>query len=166
MGSDEQTTPLWHPLESAGEHAQAAVRLARQARRRVDILSADLDPAVYNTAELAKALRQVAVTAPRPRIRILLECSKPLVRRRHRLLTLARRLPSAISVRELAPEAELPETVWMMVDGHGALWRRRSEGYRGGWNPDAAGPCRQWLREFNDLWAYSVESPELKALPL
>lgn len=162
----DETRPGWHPLETASEHAEAAVRLARLGRRWVDILSAELDPSVYNTAALADALRQIAVTASKPRIRILLESSKLLVRHKHRLLALARQLPTAIAIRELAPEAELPETVWMMVDGRGALWRRRSEGYRGGWHPDNPGACRLWLREFNALWDYSVESPEVKVLPL
>ncbi|RLK50323.1 hypothetical protein DFR31_0216 [Alkalispirillum mobile] len=160
----DEPQPGWNPVTTASEHAEVAVELVRQAQHEVDIISADLDPAVFNDQGLADALRKLAVSSPKARIRVLVEQANPLVRCDHRLLTLARKVPSRMQIRQLAPDAELPETLWLMVDGRAVMWRRHREGYRGGWHSDAAGACREWRRKFDTLWNHSVDSPELRVI--
>jgi len=85
-----------HPFD------ELAVSLCRSAARSLAILSPTLDHAVFDNRPLAEAISALARSSRQTEVRILVSDSRPLVTRGHRLLQLARRIPSSLRIQKLA----------------------------------------------------------------
>lgn len=133
---------------------EAAVdALATQARRSLTILTADLEPRLYDRETLLAGVRRLATELPgRLPVRILLIDAESVVRRGHRLLAMSRSLTSAVQIRAV-PEAFMERCDFFFVaDGQGHCLRRRGD-------PDHAlidfgdiATARRLLRAFEAIW--------------
>ena len=78
-----------------------AVELCQGAARNICILSPGLDHAAFDNSGLADAVSTLARRGSQSQVRILISDSRSLVGRGHRLLQLARRLPSIVHLQKL-----------------------------------------------------------------
>ena len=161
---------------SAEEHASRvdypkpfdalAVSLCRSATRCVRMLSPDLDPVVFNTDDLTNAVSALARDTRQTEVRILVSDSRMLFRSSHKLLALARRLPSSVALRSLKEHPDWNgETV--VIRNHDGFLYRHDEGRSGGfYEPDSRVATRRHLEFFDALWRLSAEDPELRSMRL
>lgn len=147
---------------------RAALRhLAEQARRQLAILTPDLEPCLYDQPALLAALRRLAVQRRgRVVVRILLLDPLPALRRGHRLLALARRLPSAILIRDLPEDLANTLDPCLIADDQGYCQRRLQHPGRSAVDFAAPADCRRLLRAFNAIWEQAGEHIELRRLDL
>ncbi len=155
------------PLDGPAALSANMVALIAAALRRIYLLSARLDTEVYDNEDIRNALLALATNHPPAEIRILLGSNiQPLIQGSHRLITLARRLPSLIRLRQLAPGSPDPEEECLVTDSNGLLcWRdgRPKAGYAIGYAPRMA---RQLTERLDDLWHQSQPIVELRTLAL
>jgi len=154
------------PVSYPQPFAALTIALASTARRYLDILSPALDSQVFDNDVLASAMTAVVRQTRDSRIRILVADAEAVTSRGHRLLTLARRLPSSIHLRHLP---EHPD--WR---GHSAVIRDRdgvlvapAEGRDNGFfriddRPAGAGHSDA----FNELWRHGTVHPGFRSLAL
>ena len=98
----ESSDPI--EVKTTEENQLAALAMARQTRRTLDVFSLVLEPAVYDQPEFAEAVKRIALGSTQARVRLLVRDTNPIVRRGHRLLELSRRLSSFIEMRVQATE--------------------------------------------------------------
>lgn len=140
--------------------------LAGQAQRSLLLLSAILDPRIYDQQPFLDALHSLGTESELSRIRILLLDNQRLVKHHHRLLELARRLTSRVEIRRpIAEYAERSEE-YLVVDGRGYIYREHAGEYAGWADYHDPLTARRLTEEFQEAWDHSQPDPELRRLHL
>lgn len=146
--------------------ATLATELARTARRHLRIYSYRLDHDVFDSAELAAAVSELARRGRYSEIRILVSDARPMVQRGHRLLQLSRRLSSTIAIRVLEEHPELPEATYVVRDGDGVVYKPDDSGRPGFFEPDSRASAKKFVEGFDALWRWGERDPRLRQLTL
>lgn len=147
-----------HPFD------ELAVELCASASRYVSILSPRLDHAVFDQDALTSALSALARGSRQSEVRILVADSRGLIGRGHRLLALARRIPSLIQIRKLEDHPDWNGQTVVIRDRDGVLYKSASADHEGFYEPDSRAEAAKHLELFDELWRYSVQDPELRSL--
>ncbi len=153
-------------LTRSDEVRDACVALARQARRSLELVSRHLDPALFDTDEFATAVRELVVNSRRAQMRILVLDAAPVVARGHRLVELAQRLSSYISIRVPAPEHKDFNEAWLVADTTGFLHRRFSDRYEATANFDDRRHASALANRFEEIWQRAQPDANLRRLHL
>ena len=140
------------------------VELCTSASRYVCILSPRLDHAVFDTQELASALSRLARSARQSEVRILVADTRGVVGRGHRLLQLARRIPSLVQIRRLNDHPDWKDQTVVIRDRDGVLYKPGSADHEGFYEPDSRASAQKHLELFEELWRYAAQDPELRTL--
>lgn len=162
LSSDEFTTGVEypHPFD------EYAVALVQSARRYICILSPGLDHAAFDSETLSQALSTLARRSRQTQVRILIADSRDVVNRGHRLLQLARRLPSAIQMQKIVEHPEWKGETVVIRDRDGVLFKPAGSGNDGFYEPSSRASTQRHLELFDELWRFSEEDPELRSLRL
>ncbi len=140
------------------------VELCASARRYVAILSPSLDHAAFDNPELVSALSELARESRQTEVRILIADSRPLVTRGHRLMHLARRIPTAVRLRKLPEHPQWKGETLVIRDRDALLHKPADQGERAFYHPEDRARAEQALELFDELWRYSEEDPDLRTL--
>lgn len=151
---------------SRREHREIALAMAEQARRSLCILTHDLEHAVYNTADLAEAVRALVTRSRHCSVRILVQDAAAVIHRTHRLVDLSQRLSSSIHIRRPHEEHRRIGRTFLVADGTGYLRRTQPHRYEGRAHFNDPAEARELSRLFEVLWERSAPDPELQRLYL
>ena len=162
------TTPETGPtrFHDHSDCLQALTQTIAQARRRLLLLNPFLDHDLFDRPPVAEAISQLARSAPRVEIKIIVFDTKLIVDRGHSLVELARRLDDNIHIRVLSEMANAETSSFVCADLD-AYWLLPSyEQYEG--ISEQANPVTtaRLVESFNQAWEKSVSSPELRTLRL
>ena len=141
-----------------------AVALCQSATRYVCILSPRLDAAAFDRDALATALSALARSSRQTEVRILVADTRGLVGRGHRLLQLARRIPSLVQIRRLSDHPDWNGQTVVVRDRDGVLYKPGGSDHDGFYEPESRASTEKHLELFEELWRYSVQDPELRNL--
>ncbi len=155
-----------YALTSREDNREAAARLARQARRMIELFSPDLEPALYDQSPFIDALSDLAVSSPRARIRILAKDFERTVKEGHRLVELARRLSSYVEIRRVHEDYRDNNETFLIVDDHGLLHRRHAPRFEGTFSYKAPLEVRRLRAFFDEVWDRSEPDADLRRLHL
>lgn len=153
-------------LDSWTDNRAAALALTRQTRRTLDILTADMEPAIYDQQPLLEAVRQLAVRSRRSRVRVLVRDPQRTVKGGHRLVELARHLSSFIEIRKTPEDLEEFWEAFVIADQQGVLHRKLATRYEGTACFRAPVQARQLTHWFTEIWERSTPDPELRRIHL
>lgn len=145
---------------------ELVVELAETASRYLYILSPGLDHTVFNNAGLVHALSELARRSRQTEIRILISDSRGLVARGHRLLALARRMPSSVRIQKIEHHPAWKEQTVVIRDRDGLLYKPGDSNTKAFYQPDSSAAAQPHIELFEELWRYSGEDPELRSMSL
>lgn len=140
----------------------AAVSMARQAARSVEIVSRNLDPHMYDNADFCDAVTQLVIGSRRARVRALLRDTNRVVKGGHRLVPLAQRLASFIELRVPAQEHDEYNAAFLIVDGTGVIYRRLSDRFEASVNFNDPRFAGELGRQFEEMWQTAVPDINLR----
>ena len=100
-----------------------AVELCSSAAREICILSPRLDHQVFDRPELVEAIGVLIRSSRQTRVRILVADSRALVTRGHRLLLLARRLPTSVHIQKQVDHPQWKGETIVICDRDGVLYK-------------------------------------------
>lgn len=146
--------------------AEWATALAAQASREICILSPDLDHRVFDDRDLVDALSALARRSRQSRVRILVSNYRPIIQRGHRLLALARRLPSSILLQQLDEHPDWKGETLVIKDRNGVLCKPADADKAAFCEPDSRARAERHLELFNELWRHSAPHVEFRSVPL
>lgn len=151
-------------LDSWAANQEAAIAVAGQARRKLCLLTYDLEPQIYNADGFIEAVRAVATSGRYAKVRILVQDSRRAVQEGHRLIELARRLSSFIEIRNPhAADAKIIES-YLLADQRALLHRKQADRYEGFVDLDNPLETRRKFREFMEIWNRAIADPEMRRL--
>lgn len=153
-------------VESSEELRRASLRMVQQCKRQLDLVSRDLDPAVYDTAEFQDALKDLALRSRHSQIRIVILDPQPLISEGHRILGLAQRLSSFVHLRTPAEEHRHFNEAFLVADGTGVIYRKLSDRFEGTVSFDDRSEALELGRRFEEIWDKALPDPNFRRLGL
>lgn len=151
-------------LDGWGANLRAAVRVAACASRSLALLTRDLDPQIYNNEPFLEEMRRVALAGRYARVRILVQDSARAAREGHRLVDLARRLPTYIELRKPHEDHRNVIESFLVADEQALLYRKEADRYEGFADLDNAFEARRLLRTFDEIWNRATPDAEMRRL--
>lgn len=164
--SEDATTVLDRRIISTSEGTiEGAIEIARLAGRELAVFSHDLDGVVFGNADFLEAVRQLAVSGPHARVRVLVSQPTAAVRNAPQFLTLTRQLSSHISIRAVGAQHRNRNVTFIIADDRALIYHPVED------NADALlekipGTARHYLNGFNEMWEQGSDHPDLRQLKL
>lgn len=140
----------------------AALSMARQAARSIDIVSRQLDPPIYDDAGFCEAVSRLVTGSRRARVRVLVRNTEPVVKGGHRLVALAQRLTTFIEIRVPAKEYDDYNAAFMVVDSAGVIYRALSDRYEANVNFNDPRSAQDLSRQFEEMWQTATPDANLR----
>lgn len=140
----------------------AALSMARQAARSIDIVSRQLDGQMYDNQDFCDAVRKLVTGSRRARVRALLRNTDAVVKNGHRLVTLSQRLSSFIELRVPAREFDDYNAAFLIVDCIGVVYRTFSDKFEGIVNFNDGRKAQELTRQFEDMWQSATPDINLR----
>ncbi|HEX4870375.1 MAG TPA: hypothetical protein VFV15_06615 [Moraxellaceae bacterium] len=153
-------------LDGAGDFARATAALLAQARREVQILSPDFEPERFNTADFADQLSAFARRSRYADARILIGDPTIAIRWGHKVVALARRMPTRLRIRQLDEDDYDPQEAWIVADDIALLRRDGMDGYQGSLAARAIPHAQRASSRFAELWERSREIQDFRVLDI
>ncbi len=152
-------------FQSESDCRDGVVELISQARRKVLILSPNLDAALFAHPPVLSAVSEFVRRSRHASARVLVEDAKAIAETAHPLLELVRRMPSKIEMRRL-PDDNVPSRSFIVVDD-AAIWVQPDvQAYVGWLNLNDRVEARRLTDEFTLFYDRSSDDPELRLLSL
>jgi hypothetical protein len=156
------------PFSSSLELAALSAQMAGRVRRRLDIVSRSLEPAVYETKEFLDAVQKLVVTGRgHAHVRILVLDVEALISRGdHRLVMLAMRVSSYMEIRRLGPDQQGFNEAMLIADQVGVIHRMVSDRYEGVANFHDPLRAARLSESFELMWQNAEPDPHFRRLML
>ncbi|MEM7079390.1 MAG: GNAT family N-acetyltransferase [Pseudomonadota bacterium] len=159
-------TPNPQPFEDLQQALDGLLRVIASARRRLVIMSPELDHDLFAQPAIVEQISRLARSAAKVEIQILLLDSRRIVQSGHPLVELARRLDQKMAVRRLDERANSDTSSFVCADLD-AYWLLPSyDQYEGVY--DLANPVtsERFNEVFKGAWENSSNDPDLRILRL
>jgi predicted GNAT family N-acyltransferase len=153
-------------LRGLEDNKMAAIHMARQGQRSLNLFTPNLDPRVFDNDEFIEAVKNIALHNPRSRVNILILNPSEVVSRGHRIVELARKISSHIFINRADSEDQNHVDTFMVVDNVGIIRRAHNDRFEGLAEFNNPGEARLLLKTFNEAWERSQPEPELRRLHL
>lgn len=151
-------------LHNSQDNRLAALRMIQQAQRTVHVFSRDLEPRIYDDAEMTSALSALARRHRSSHVRLLVADVGPAQRNGHRWLELVQKLSSKIDVRVIHDDHLHHPFSFLVADQSGLLYRSNAVEYAGEAHFHAPLLCLEKLKLFDEIWQISRPATELRRL--
>jgi hypothetical protein len=156
-----------HAIEERDGARAATAALVRSARRHLRLYTRELDPGLFDDADVLDALRGFATGGRGGEARILLQDAAAPQRAHAPLLALAQRLPSVFLFREVAdPVDRAYPSAFVVNDAGGFYFRALGHRFDGEADLHAPGRARQLRMQFDTIWERARPVGEYRALGL
>jgi predicted GNAT family N-acyltransferase len=159
-------SPQSELLRFAGELdcRRGLLGLLGEPRRRLLVLSQQLDHVLFDEEAVVEAVSAFARSAATTQVRLLIADSSLIVSRGHRLVELARRLDSRIEIRKVAEEVGPGDASFVTWDQQGYFLMPDFRQYLASADRYDPVQARRLTEQFNQLWERSSTDPELRVL--
>lgn len=151
-------------ISSRQENHDALLAMVKQAKQSLEIYSHNLDGVLYDTAEYLAALKQLSLNNKVSKIRILLRDIDYISKNGHRLIELARRLPTFVEIRQTSSNFDHIISCYSIVDNRGVIFRNDALRFEAKVNFNDPLLARDLLKQFNTIWEQSEPSQEMRSL--
>lgn len=146
--------------------SRVSLELVQQATKQLQILSFDLDRNTFGTKEMIDSLSALARKNRYTEIRILVVEPTKMTTSNNPLLTLQRRLSSAIGLRKTGLAAYEITDNFIVADRLGLLVQSIKEPGKAWGNFNNKPVAENYLSQFDVLWEQSSEDPNLRTLSI
>ncbi|MDX1597090.1 MAG: GNAT family N-acetyltransferase [Marinobacter sp.] len=137
-----------------------------QASQRLWLYDRLLEHDLYDRTQFRELLSALARRHRLSEVRLLIHDDKPLVKRRHQIVELMKRLPSRIELRLVNDDYPVEERPFLLADREGVVYRHSFNSPEGFANFADGGRVKLLGEAFQRMWDTSRSSLELRELPL
>lgn len=140
--------------------------VAGQARQRLWLYDRLLEHDLYDRHRFRELVSALARRHRLSEVRLLIHDDKPLVKRRHKLVELMRRLPSRIELRLVNEDYPVDDQPFILADREGVVYRHNFYKPEGFVKFSDGGRVKLLSENFQRMWDAARPSLELRELPL
>lgn len=156
--------PMKLRLSEREENRAFGIALVQQASHSLDIVSRELDATLFDNDEFVGAVKDLATSTRKARIRILVQNTDRMVKHGHRLIELARRLTSFIEIRIQGKDYRDFNEAWLIVDNTAWIRRPVADRYEAEIDCSAKRILQESDKAFTAMWEAALPDPNLRRL--
>ena len=153
-------------LDSRAENSLASVCMVSQSRYTLNIISRQLDPAVFGTLEFTEAVKNIILRYNRATVKVIVFDTDFIAKRGHRLLKLAGQLSSFIETRRAHHSFDSYNECLLVADAVGYIHRENGSRYEATINFNDRSNCSNLLGRFSSMWETATPDPNLRRMSL
>ena len=139
-------------LEGSDALREVALEMTLNCHRSLDIMSCHLGPVIFDSQAFADAVKRISLNNRAARIRLLVMDVARLISRGHRLLELASRLSSFITIRKPSRDYKHFNEAMLLADNNTYIHRRLADRYDGIANHDDIRGATNLKGRFKEIW--------------
>lgn len=166
MNHQPDANDSFYLFDSVAHCLEHTLRVIAKARRKLYIISHQLDPLIYDRDDTALALSQFARRARNCELHILVRDTADMLERGHRIARLHQRLPSKVQLRKLVIEPNKPQMGFICADRDFLLYKNDDTQPTGFANYQAAQEVKTLADEHQRIWQHALAEPGLRLLHL
>lgn len=166
MSTISSVSPDLFLLSSVQDFQAQSLLLLNRSRRKIAILSDELDEAIYGTDDFVQAMSSFVRASRYAHVQILVRNTKPIIEAGHKLAKLHQRLSSKILFRKITVEPDNTDMGFMLCDTDALLYKNDERVYQGFANFKAAAEVKRFREVFDYVWQHAEAEPELQILHL
>lgn len=140
--------------------------MVRQTDRKIDILTHDFDPLIYNTDDMFDVFETFALQSHHSRVRVIMHNPQLIVSRGHCLIELGKRLSSFFDFRCISNRfASYPDT-FLIADNIAVMHRPYPDSVKTSFHFCDAQLAKSLTNKFTDIWHESEPHPYLSNITI
>lgn len=145
---------------------QAVEEVARVANRSIVIYTHDLEPSIYDQRSFVDIVKRLVLAKSFARVRVLVANPYKAVKDGHLLVTLGRRLNSYVEFRNVHVDYQGHREAYIISDAMAIAYRLDATRWEGISDTNSPSVAHKYLSEFDEIWAASIQEPELRMMHL
>ncbi|MDX1754793.1 MAG: GNAT family N-acetyltransferase [Marinobacter sp.] len=138
--------------------------VANQARQQLWLYDRELEHDLYDRLRFRDIVSALARRHRLSEIRLLVHDDKPLVKKRHQIIELMKRLPSKIELRIISEDHPFDDTPFLVVDRRAVVYRHEFGKPAGFAQLSASGRAKLLAESFQRMWNTATPSKEFRQL--
>ena len=154
------------PVDDRAMNVAAVHKLASSAVHDINIISRNLNHQIFDRSDIVEAFSKFIRKNRNASVRIILFDNTNVIKDGHRLINLADRVPSKITIRKLPKEYNYYNESLMTADSKGFIHNPQSDRYEGNVSFNNHIVCTELNKIFTDHWHQSEVSPDLRRVSI
>lgn len=162
LGETEQLIEV----DNKNDLQQLILTMSQQSQNRILIFSHHLEHNLFDSEEFYEVIKALAIKNKRTYIHILIQDADSMTKQGHRLLKLAQRISSHITIKLVTKEHQGILETFIIFDDRGYIMHAHPERY------DAVGnfydplKTRRLCEQFEEMWEHGIIDSSLRRLSL
>jgi hypothetical protein len=154
------------PIEDRALNIAALHQLANSAVLNINIISRSLNHQIFDRSDIVETFSKFVRKNRNTSVRIILFDSANVIKFGHRLINLADKVPSKISIRKLPKEYSYYNESLVTADSKGFLHNPQSDRYEGSVSFNDHIRCAELDKTFTDHWHQSEVPLDLRRVSI
>ena len=143
-----------------------ALELAQQARREICFFGNTIDPVLFDDDSFIDCLSEFARRNDKTMVKFLVHSTRTNIQNGHRVIPLAQRLTSSITIRTTAKQHHDLVQMFMLVDTNSYLYCQNYQRYQGRACFYDPAQVRSLKHTFDDMWNHGSVDGSMRRLHL
>ena len=151
-------------ISTREEMRQAAIEVARVARRKVSIFTHDLEPGIYDDPDFLEVIKRLVLSQTYSRIRVLIADPTRAIKNGNNFVHLGRRLNSYIEFRHVREDLRTHAEAFCIADETALVYRLQAERWDGIADTFEPAVAKLYGKMFDEIWLASEVETEFRQL--
>ena len=151
-------------ISTREEMRQAAVTMAKLAKRRISIFTHDLEPGIYDDPEFLEVVKRLVLSQTYTRIRVLIADPTRAIKNGNNFVHLGRRLNTYIEFRHVREDLRTHAEAFCIADETALVYRLQASRWEGIADTHEPSGAKMYGNMFDDIWTASEVEMEFRQL--
>jgi hypothetical protein len=151
-------------ISTKDEMRQAVIDVAREAERRVSIVTNDLEPGIYDDPDFLEVIKRLVLSKTYARIRVLIADPSRAVKNGNNFVHLGRRLNTYIEFRHVREDLRTHAESFCIADETALVYRLQASRWEGIADTYEPAVANLYGKMFDEIWLASEVEMEFRQL--
>lgn len=151
-------------ISTREEMRDAAIAVAREARRKISIFTHDLEPGIYDDADFLEVIKRLVLSQTYARIRVLIADPTRAIKNGNNFVLLGRRLNTYIEFRHVREDLRTHAESFCIADEKALAYRLQANRWEGIVDIDEPAVAKLYGKMFDEIWFASEVEMEFRQL--
>lgn len=162
--SEARTESKRWVISTRDEMREAAIAVAREAKRRVSIFTHDLEPGIYDDPDFLEVIKRLVLSQAYARIRVLIADPTRAIKNGNNFVHLGRRLNTYIEFRHVREDLRTHAESFCIADEKALVYRLQANRWEGIVDTDEPSVAKLYGKMFDEIWLASEVEMEFRQL--
>lgn len=146
------------------EMRQAAITMAKLAKRRISIFTHDLEPGIYDDPDFLEVVKRLVLSQTYTRIRVLIADPMRAIKNGNNFVHLGRRLNTYIEFRHVREDLRSHSEAFCIADDTALVYRLQASRWEGIADTHEPSIAKMYGNMFDEIWQASEVEMEFRQL--